>query len=408
MEQFDKILDGVKIVELSTFAAAPGAVRILADWGAEVIKVESPSGDPIRGYSKSVGMPNTKEESPIFQFENANKRGVALNLKTSEGIEVMNKLIESADVFVTNVRLKSLKKLGLDYETLSAKYPRLVWAHVNALGVEGAEAGKPGFDVSSFWARSGALQDVTQPDSAPNTAVAGAGDHTVSLGLAAGILGALIKQNRTGKGERVSISLLGAATWAYAIPVLSTQYGDTYPKSRFKPDHPLNAAYRCKDGEWFMSVVIEYERYFEKVCKILGLEKLIDDPRYNTLAEVKKGEHRSEMVKMMDEAFATHDREYWMDQFAANDIPSEAVRHFADVHKDPQGWANGNLTKFKFENGKEAVFPCSPVQFSVNVAPPCNRAPHIGEHNEEILKSIGYTDEQIEEMYKSGAVAKEE
>lgn len=161
-----------------------------------------------------------------------------------------------------------------------------------------------------------------------------------------------------------------------------------------------------QDGEWFMLTVIEYERYFATVCKILGLEQLINDPRYNTFEEVEKEERRTEMVKMLDEAFARQNRDYWIEQFTANDVPCESVRHFVDVHKDPQAWANGNLTKFKFENGHEAALPCSPVQFSVNVAPPCERAPHVGEHNEEVLKACGYSDAQIEEMYKSGAIFK--
>ena len=252
----------------------------------------------------SMGMPNTREESPIYQFENANKRGIALNLKSPEGMETLTKLLEKADVFITNTRSQSLKKLGLDYETLHSKYPKLVWSHVNGFGTEGPDANKPGFDITAFWSRTGALLDVTQPGYAPNISPSGAGDHTVSLGLAAGILGALFKQRQTGEGDRVTVSLFGTATWAYAMMILSTQYGDVFPKSRTKPAHPLNGSYRCKDGEWFMLTVIQYERFYATVCKILGLENLIDDTRYNTLVEVQKGERRPEMVQMLDEAFA--------------------------------------------------------------------------------------------------------
>lgn len=401
---FGTVLKGIKVVELANYAAAPAAARILADWGADVIKIEGPAPDPIRGYSVSMGMPNTREESPIYQFENANKKGIALNLKSSEGMEALHKLLEQADVFISNTRLQSLKKLGLDYETLHAKYPKLVWSHVNGFGAEGPEANKPGFDITAFWSRTGALLDVTQPGYAPNISPSGAGDHTLSLGLAAGILGALFKQHQTGEGERVSVSLLGTAAWAYAMMILSTQYGDVFPKSRLKPQHPLNGSYRCKDGEWFMLTVIEYERFYATVCKVLGLNHLIDDTQYNTLAEIKQGERRTEMVKMLDEAFASQDRAYWIEQFTANDVPCEEIRHFADVHKDPQCWANGNLTKFTFDSGREIAIPCSPVQFSVNTAPPCNRAPHFGEHNEVVLQNLGYTKEQIEGMYKSGAI----
>ena len=155
-----------------------------------------------------------------------------------------------------------------------------------------------------------------------------------------------------------------------------------------------------------MSTVIEYERMFAKCCKILGLDNLIDDPRFNTFAELQKEGRVTEMVKMLDEAFAKQDRDYWVEQYTANDVPSECVRHFADVHKDPQVWANNYLTKFTFENGHEAAIPCSPVQFAANAAPPCERAPHVGENNDEVLRACGYSEAQIEEMYKSGAIFK--
>ncbi len=402
--EFPQFLNGVKIVELATYAAAPAATRLLADWGADVIKIEGPGPDPMRAFSASTCGTPTPEENPIYQFENANKRGIALNLKNPEGMAVLHRLLEDADVFVTNTRIQSLSRLGLDYETLHARYPRLIWGHVSGLGTEGPEAHKPGFDITAFWSRSGALLDVAQPDSPPNTSPYGAGDHTLALGFAAGIMGALLKQRATGEGDRVAISLIGAAAWAYAMVIVSTQYVDVWPKSRLKPGHPLNASYRCADGEWFMSTVIEYERYFATVCSIMGLDHLIDDERYSTFEGVVEGEHRTELVKLLDEKFAQHDRPYWQEQFERNDVPCEGIRHFKDVSQDPQAWANGNLVQFTFENGHQAAIPASPVQFSEKVAPPCARAPHFGEHNAEVLKGVGYTDDQIRAMAESGAI----
>ena len=159
----ESILEGVKVVELATYAAAPGTARMLADWGATVIKVESPGGDAMRAFSKNMGMPDTDQESPIFQLENANKTGICIDLKKPGGLEVLHKLLEDADVFVTNTRLKSLTKLGLDYESLAPKYPKLIWAHTSGLGTDGPEAYKPGFDITAYWARSGGLMDMVQP-----------------------------------------------------------------------------------------------------------------------------------------------------------------------------------------------------------------------------------------------------
>jgi len=273
------------------------------------------------------------------------------------------------------------------------------------MGTEGPEAAKPGFDITAFWSRSGALLDPAEAAaSVPNTSPYGAGDHTLALGLTAGILAALLRQRATGEGEKVTASLLGTAAYTYSTMIVSTQYGDEWPKSRLKVMSPLNASYRCADGEWFMLTVIQYQRMYEGACKVLGLDHLIDDPRYNTFAELKKDGHDTELVKMIDEAFATHDSAYWDEAFTRADIPHEIVRHFKDVKDDPQAWANGNLSTFTFENGHEAVFPSTPIQFSTNVAPPNRRAPHLGEHNEEVLKRLGYDDAQIAAFLASGDI----
>lgn len=402
--EFTQILTGVRIVELATYAAAPAATRLLADWGADVIKIEGPGPDPMRAFSANTCGTPTPQENPIYQFENANKRDIALNLKNPEAKEVLFKLLETADVFVSNTRIQSLEKLGLGYEALHARFPRLVWAHVGGLGNQGPDSHLPGFDITAFWSRSGALLDVAQPDSPPNTSPYGASDHTLSLGLAAGILAALLKQRATGEGERVAISLLSTAVWAYAMPIVSTQYIDVWPKSRLNPGQPLNASYRCADGEWFMSTVIEYERHFPIVMKIMGLDELITDERYNTFQGISQGNRKTELVRILDEKFAAQDLAYWEDAFQSNDVPCARVRHFKDVQHDPQVWANGYATRYTFDNGNQAVIPGSPVQFTAEAASPCGRAPLFGENNGEILNELGYNDEQIKGLAESGAI----
>ncbi len=400
--EFGKVLQGVKVVELATYAAAPGVGRMLADWGADVIKIESPNSDPVRAYSASMGMPSSDDENPIWQLENGNKKGISLNLRNPDGMKVLHRLLSDADVFITNNRLGALKKMKLDYDTLCVQYPKLVWGHISGLGAEGEEANKPGFDITAYWARSGALIDLVQPEQPPIFSPPAAGDHSVSLALAAGICAALVKQRMTGKGDRVAVSLLGTAIWGYGFMLMSTQYGDIYPKSRSAPQHPMNTSYCCADGEWIMLSVIEYERYYNSMCNILGLQEFIGDERYCTRAAVV--EHKAEFMDIMAEAFRKQDRAYWYAKLQEADIACEVIRHFKDLSSDPQGWANSNLVRFKFDSGNEAVLPCSPVQFSTNVAPPCKRAPRLGEHTDEILQNVGYTEAEIAALHGSGAV----
>ena len=401
---FEQVLKGVKVVDLTTFAAAPSTGRMFADWGAKVIKVESLSGDPVRMFGAGMHMPITEEENPIWQLENANKRGIAINLKAPSGMELFHRLLADADVFITNTRIASLVKLGLDYETLSKKYPKLVWGHISGYGLEGPEAARPGFDVTSFWARSGAMADVVLPEQPPITAPAGVGDNSTGMALMAGVCAALVRQKMTGKGERVTASLIGTACWTYGFMLASTQYGDEYPKPRLAPMHPLLTSFCCADGEWVVLTVTEYERYFKSVCQVLGLDDLIGNDKYNTLKALSDGNNKAELMAFMEAAFRTRPREYWMEAMDKVDVACERVRHFKDLCKDQQAIANGNVVKYRFDNGNEAMLPCTPVQFGQCEAPPCNRAPSVGQHTVEIMKELGYSDAQIMEMSEQGAI----
>ncbi|MDP9800756.1 crotonobetainyl-CoA:carnitine CoA-transferase CaiB-like acyl-CoA transferase [Arcanobacterium wilhelmae] len=400
----NKPLAGVKVIDFSNYAAAPAAARVLADWGAEVIKVENPRKDPIRAWSAATCGTPTREENPIFHFENTNKLGMSINTKSEAGMEIMDRLLSEADIFLSNFRLGALEKMGYDYETMHAKYPKLIWAHVSGLGNEGPEAFKPGFDITSYWSRSGALLDPAEKDTYPNISPYGAGDHSVSLALVSGMLAALIKQRTTGEGSKVTTSLLGTAIWNYAMLVISTQYADVWPKTRFEPATPINAAYRCSDGEWFMLTVIEYERQYNTVMEVLGLTDLIDSPEYSTVKAVQEGTRRADLTRVLDAEFAKKTRPEWVELFNAADVPNEMIRHFKDVKDDPQGWANGNLVDFEFENGHHAVIPALPVQIDSTEAPEMKAAPHLGQHNREVMASLGYSAEEIDQLYADGVL----
>ena len=399
------LLNGIRVVDLTTYAAAPGAGRMMADWGADVIKVETLGGDPMRNFGDQMGVPTATDENPIWELENGNKRGIALDLKNPKGKEAMLKLLSTADVFITNVRLGSLKKMGLDYATLAAQFPKLVWGHVSGYGIYGEEAARPGYDVVSYWARGGSLVDISPVGHPPITAPYGVGDHTASLVLLCGVLGALNKVRTTGQGEKVVVSLYGTAVWVNSLMVISAQYGDQWPKDRYQPSSPLGTTYQCKDGEWITLTIIAYERYWKAFCEAMELpEEVINDERFNTLLAAKKPENSDALCHLLEDTFAKKDRAYWAQRLSAADIAFEQSAHYGDVAGDAQAQANHYVIPFEMQSGKSFMLPMSPVQFSVNEALDSAHAPQLGEHTDEVLHDAGYSDEEIAAMREEKAV----
>lgn len=398
------LLKGVRIVDFTTYAAAPAAGRILADWGADVIKVESLDGDPTRVFGLNMGLPIEEDENPIWELENGNKRGIALDLKNPEGMKVMHRLLESADAMITNVRLGSLKKLGLDYETLAAKYPKLVWGHISGYGIYGEEAPRPGFDVVAFWARGGSLIDMPPTGSPPINAPFALGDHTTSLALVSGVLGGVIKAKTTGEGEKIVVSLYNTAIWISSFVAVSAQYGDPFPKSRYAPSSPLSQTYQCKDGEWLTLTVLQYEKQWPILCEIFGMQELTDNPEYNNVVSVRKPENNEYIVRRLEEAFLEKERDEWSKMLTGADIPHEKARHYKDLATDQQALDNNYFSPFTCENGNTFMMPTTPVQFRHNEPLDCDPAPKLGQHNEEVLKEIGYSEEEIRSLRESNAI----
>lgn len=399
------LLKGIRIVDLTTYAAAPGAGRMMADWGADVIKVETFDGDPMRKFGDQMGVPTTDEENPVWELENGNKRGIALDMKNPKGKEVMLKLLETADAFISNVRLGSLKKMGLDYETLAPRFPKLVWGHISGYGIYGEEAPRPGYDVVSFWARGGSLVDTPPIGHPPITTPFGVGDHTASLVLLSAVLAALHRSRSSGEGEKVVVSLYGTAVWVNSLMVVGTQFGDTYPKDRYLPSSPFTNSYQCADGEWITLTILAYERYWAAFCQALEIPEIIDDKRFSTLQAAKVPENNRALCHLLEEAFAKQDSPYWIERLTAADIAFERARHYAEVSQDPQAIANHYVAPFQMKSGRSFMLPMSPAQFRVNEALDSAPAPAVGEHNEEVLRELGYSDEDIAALRDSGAVS---
>lgn len=387
-------LEGVKVVDFTLFAAGPAAGRILAEWGADVIHVEPMTGDPLRKTGATMGAPIEEDLNPLWNFYNSNKKGLCVDLKAPEGTEIMDKLIAQSDVFITSYRTKALEKLGLDYDTLSKRYPGLVWGQINGFGDLGPDRDAPGFDVVAFWARSGALIDFTERDTSPINAPIAFGDNSTGCSLAAGVCAALFGKTRTGKGQKIMVSLLGQAIWNSACLVASTQFGDEYPKSRREPGVPLINSYRCKDGEWIFLAVLEHERYYNTLCKLFGRDDLVDDPRYNKTEKARKC--APEITAIFDKEFVKYNQDEIVEMLTKADIAHSRVKHVVDVTNDPQAIANKYVYEVGHANGMKTYTAAVPAKMGTIDVNYTMDAPALGEHSSEICKSLNYKNKEIQ------------
>lgn len=319
----------------------------------------------------------------------------------------MRTLIRNADVFITNVRYKSLVKLGLGYEELSKDHPELIYAYFSGYGSEGIEAWRPGYDLTCFWARSGALADWTNPGDYPFKPAGAFGDFVVSMSVASGILAAVVGRQNTGRGTRLDVSLYSAAIWYNGVSIVSTQdrYKNEFPKPRLRPHNPLAGTYMGNDGNFLMIIANPFSKYYDKICTILGLDEFVGSEIYGDIKRLKSDPQLMEhFVQCMIEAFSKKSSTEWYALFNENDIPCEYLNHHADVSKDPQAWANGYLQKVTFGNGAEVTMPTPPVKFYNYGTEDYQTACRLGMDTADILEKNGYSKEDIDAMAQSKAI----
>ena len=399
-------LSGIKVLDLTTFVAAPVCGRLLADMGAEVIKVEHPKGDAWRltgkGYSPARF---SDQENPVFDIYNSGKKHICLNLKSEEGLAVFHQLLSEADVFITNTRPAALKRLGLDYETLKEKYPGLVYGIVLGFGEKGPDAAKPAFDTSAFWSRSGFLRDMSADDGnyQPVLPPFGVGDTVTGYVLTMQICAALLRRSKTGKGDYVRSSLYHNGIFTMGSMAIVTQkpFGRSYPTSRLNFGIP-GGSYMCADGEWIFIAVGYYDVLIPLLCKAIGREDLMQDPRFDTKEHQQA--NKKEYYEIFRQAFMEKPSQYWLDVAAELDIPVVRMNHFSEVNEDEQAWANDYLEHVEFGNGNVDVMPTSPIEMESLGVIKTKPAPVPGGNTDEVMASLGYTPEQIAAMKASGAI----
>lgn len=398
------MLEGVRVVELGTHIAIPKAARVLADWGAEVIKVEPPGGEAWRTIGKEWGMPCSDDNNPVFQAENANKKSLALNLKDERGKEAMFKLLETADVFMTNTRRGALERLGLTYELLKERYPKLIYVHFSAYGETGPDKDAPGFDSAAYWGRSGMLLEWSGAGQQPFRPFPGFGDSTCSGYLTAGILAALYQKLRTGSGELVELSLYGSALWFNSIGVIMGQpkYGKEYPVKGGTEPNAFVPYYQTKDGDWIVTGSSTWNKHSPDVFRLLGMEQYADDPEYTDLE--KSRTHLSEVIEVLRRGYAQTDTETVLKGLAKIGLVHARLRNPREITSDQQAWDNGFLRDVKMESGDSVILPNTPVKFGSAPSMPYELGPALGRDSREILSKMGYDRDTIKTLAEDGCV----
>ncbi|MEO0549249.1 MAG: CaiB/BaiF CoA-transferase family protein [Pseudomonadota bacterium] len=399
------MLDGIRVIEHATYMAAPGAGSILSDWGADVIKIEPPGGDPIRNFFSTIG--TDIADNPVFDFDNRGKKSIVLDTRTPEGVKILHQLASDADVFLTNVRPGGLERAGLDHATLMAANPKLVYCTLTGYGLEGPDANRPGFDVASFWSRAG-VGALTVPKGQDPFALRTAfGDHTTSMAAAAGICAALVQAARTGKGQLVEASLLRAALFAlgsdFAIQLFFNRIGST--KSRHEQIQPLMNFFKTSDGSWICIVSRQGNVDWPPICRAAGLDHLIEDERFTS----SKGRrtNSAELVKMLDAAFGAFTKAELAERLDTESLAWAPVQTLAEVAKDPQVMAAGGITQVPSASGDGSTFssPASPIRFPGTHDGPKGPSPRMGEHSRSVLEGLGYAGADIDQLLEAGVIA---
>lgn len=410
MSALTRPLEGIKIVELATFIAVPGCARFLADMGADVIKIEAGRGDNLRapGTAVNEGRVVDPYENTSFDLENSNKRGIVLDLRKEDGKEVLFKLLDEADVFLTNWRPQALVRAGLDYEMLKQRYPRLVYGNVTGFGEKGPDMDLPGFDYTAFFARGGLSGSLYQKGTMPFNVIPGLGDHQVAMMLSAGVNAALVRQAKTGQGEKVSVNLMHAAIYTQGVMVTAAQYTDLgvkYPMDRATNANPWLLSYETSDERFVQVCTPVYNDYYPKLMQALGREDLLDHPVYSDIEKLKAAGVTSEVYDITLEAIKQRPLSEWVERFTHYDIPFAPAQLWEEILEDEQAWAVDVFYKLPYYNGEERIMIRPPVDMADTPLPETKRGPWLGEHSIEVLKELGYDDDKIEAMLAEGVTA---
>lgn len=402
MADVKRPLEGVKVVEMATFIAVPAVGRILADLGAEVVKIESAKGDNLRFTAPNEGRPSDPHEDTNFDLENANKKGIVLDLRADKGREVLFRMLDQADIFLTNWRPQALVRKNLDYESLKDRYPKLVYANLTGFGEKGPDKDLPGFDYTAFFARSGWSGSLYQKGTVPSNLIPAIGDHQGAMALTIGVLAALYRAKLTGQGEKVSTNLLHTAIWVQAFGIQGAQYGTefggmTYPFDRRDNQLPYQPAVKTKDGRFLQVMGPNFGIYWGKILQAIGRTDLLDDPVMSDQRAMIKENRLGEAYDVIQEGFAQKTAAEWIPILNELDVPVALCATYDEVVKDEQAWANDVFYEMDYPRGKKALVT-TPIDLENTPLPEYKKAPLLGADTESVLSDLGYSADEIKAM----------
>jgi crotonobetainyl-CoA:carnitine CoA-transferase CaiB-like acyl-CoA transferase len=389
-----RVFDKLKVIDCASYIAGPAAATVLSDFGAEVIKIEPPGGDPYRTRAQTPSSGHRHTRNPNFELDGRNRQSLVLDLRRADGRSVLRRLVANADVFITNAPVDVRPRLGVTYEELAPLNPRLIYASFTGYGEAGPEAAKPGFDATAWWARSGLMHLVRAgAETAPARSLAGMGDHPSAIGLYAAIATALYQRERTGRGLAVGSSLLANGLWANGCMVQARLCGEVVepqPERHALP-HPLRNHYRCRDGKWLLLSIVPDEPRWQKFKQALASPAL-DDARFASVES--RAANAPTLTAALDVAFSARDRSAWCAALEPTGLVFGIVSEMEDI-PDPQMTLSGALVPF--EDGAMLTV-ASPfwLDGETKVAP--RRAPEPGENGAAVLGEAGYSDAEIEAL----------
>ena len=399
-------LEGIRVVEVANWLAAPSAAALMADLGADVVKVENPIGDAwrntlMRGRKPDFN-PDTDVDAP-YELDNRGKRGIALSLEQPGGSDVVKRMVSEADIFITNLTAPRIARYDLGRETLQALNPRLIYVVLTGYGTRGPDNAKTAFDYSAFWSRSGIMSLIGEPGGPPMPCRPGQGDHATALNLLSGALAALRLRDMTGEGQFVEVTLQRTGAWTIGADVSASLIMEDQPGriDRVRPGNPLFNSYETGDGRWLMLVMPTGDRYWEPTCRALGRDDWLADERFATLMD--RMEHTAELTPEIASVLASKTLLEWTPLLDAQALTWAPVAELPEVIHDPQ---MEEMDAWSVIEGPQGTFRTLNTPFAIEGADvgPRGPAPKTGEHTHEVLSELGFSDDEIAQLAASGAL----
>ena len=404
-----KVLSGIRIIEIATWVFVPAAGAMLADLGADVIKIEHPvTGDPMRSR-KTKSIPPSKDDKPqrnlTLELYNRGKRSVGISLTSPEGREIFYNLVETADVLITNFLPSVRRKLGIDVEQVRARNPRLIYVRGSGFGPKGPDADTPAYDGTSFWARASAAHSLRPPEAdEPLWGTSGFGDLYSAAVLSGAVMGGLYDRDRTGQARTIDVSLMSVGMWAMSPSITGTAMFGVPDMPRIDPHangNPVVSQYRTSDGRWVTLAMMQSDRYFRPLCEALGVPEWADDRRFADHAS--RDRNFAACVELFEDYFGRHTLAELVEMLARQPGPWGVNQTPAEVHADPQALANGYFSKVADEQAPFLVV-AAPMQFDETEVGDVTPAPQHGQHTDEILAELGFDYDTILARKISGAI----